>query len=494
MQPELEYIFKHALTQEVVYNGLLIKERRSIHEKIGLVMEELFHDRLSEFYETLAYHYTLSGNSRKAFDYLKLAGDKAARSYAQPESVRFYKDAIRVLDAQPQNDDDKREMIEVCISLLTPLHFLGYPEGSIEILQKAEGLAQEIKDSRSLITVYSKIGYYHAVKGNPLLAIVYSEKAFNEAEKFNDIELMATLAREICLAHFITGNNAKVLDIARRAIPPIEEFHREKDLYTGGVNIYSALCAYYGMASGWLGEILEGKAILEKGLQNAHDVNDKFELGFIEVFYSSVTVWEGDGYTTIDHAQKAIKHAEEAGLDIMLGSVWNMLGAGYFLVGEYDTSKNHHDKSIKIQHVPSFLPWNYLFSAMNYLAAGDRMRAKEHFEESLKLSLEFNNKAVEGVARILLGVLAGKADPSHINDALQQIQQGFFILEERKLKPLIAFGYLHLGELFSHVGRKEEALENLKKAEALYLKMKVTPKSYWLKRTQDALAKLESTQ
>ena len=62
LQPELEYIFKHALTQEVVYNGLLMKERRLIHEKIGLVMEDLFQDHLPEFYETLAYHYSQSDN------------------------------------------------------------------------------------------------------------------------------------------------------------------------------------------------------------------------------------------------------------------------------------------------------------------------------------------------------------------------------------------------------------------------------------------------
>ncbi len=62
LQPELEYIFKHALTQEVVYNGLLMKERRLIHEKIGLVMEGLFQDHLPEFYETLAYHYSQSDN------------------------------------------------------------------------------------------------------------------------------------------------------------------------------------------------------------------------------------------------------------------------------------------------------------------------------------------------------------------------------------------------------------------------------------------------
>ena len=47
IQPDLEYMFKHALTQEVVYNGLLKKERQEIHERIALVMEQLFQDRLT---------------------------------------------------------------------------------------------------------------------------------------------------------------------------------------------------------------------------------------------------------------------------------------------------------------------------------------------------------------------------------------------------------------------------------------------------------------
>jgi class 3 adenylate cyclase len=58
-EPDLEYMFKHPLTQEVVYKGLLKRERREIHEQVARVMERLFEGRLSEFYETLAYHFTL---------------------------------------------------------------------------------------------------------------------------------------------------------------------------------------------------------------------------------------------------------------------------------------------------------------------------------------------------------------------------------------------------------------------------------------------------
>jgi predicted ATPase len=55
--PELEYIFKHALTQEVAYSSLLLKKRKDLHEKIGQAIEKIYPERLEEFYEMLAYHY-----------------------------------------------------------------------------------------------------------------------------------------------------------------------------------------------------------------------------------------------------------------------------------------------------------------------------------------------------------------------------------------------------------------------------------------------------
>ena len=70
LQPDLEYMFKHALTQEVVYNGLLKKERKKIHERIGIVMEQLFQHRLPEFYEALAFHFSKGQSVHKAVDYL----------------------------------------------------------------------------------------------------------------------------------------------------------------------------------------------------------------------------------------------------------------------------------------------------------------------------------------------------------------------------------------------------------------------------------------
>jgi predicted ATPase len=92
--PDLEYIFRHALVQEVAYNSLLLNRRKEIHEKIGQAIESLYPQRLEEFCEMLAYHYSKSGNLAKAYEYLKDSAEKALRSDATFEAVRFYKEAM----------------------------------------------------------------------------------------------------------------------------------------------------------------------------------------------------------------------------------------------------------------------------------------------------------------------------------------------------------------------------------------------------------------
>ena len=82
--PDLEYIFRHALVQEVAYNSLLTTRRKEIHEKIGQAIESLYAQRLEEFYEMLAYHYSKSENLLKAYKYLKQA---AAKGYPKRRAI-----------------------------------------------------------------------------------------------------------------------------------------------------------------------------------------------------------------------------------------------------------------------------------------------------------------------------------------------------------------------------------------------------------------------
>jgi ABC-type oligopeptide transport system substrate-binding subunit/class 3 adenylate cyclase/tetratricopeptide (TPR) repeat protein len=97
-RPELEYIFKHSLTQEAAYNSLLIERRKEFHQKVGEALEQLFADRAEEFYGLLAHHFDAAGNQAKAIDYLIKAGDKSRLEDAHEEAIRFYQRAIELLN------------------------------------------------------------------------------------------------------------------------------------------------------------------------------------------------------------------------------------------------------------------------------------------------------------------------------------------------------------------------------------------------------------
>ncbi len=96
--PELEYIFKHALTQEVAYNSLLQKRRKEIHEKIGQAIEQIYAERLEEFYEILAYHATAAGQKERALRYLIQASERAHRAAAHREEATLLKRAFTIAE------------------------------------------------------------------------------------------------------------------------------------------------------------------------------------------------------------------------------------------------------------------------------------------------------------------------------------------------------------------------------------------------------------
>ena len=92
--PELEYIFKHALVQEATYESILKQRRRDLHKQVAAAIETLFAERLEEFYSLLAYHYSKAEDWEKAQEYLFKAGDQAGSIAADAEALAHYQEAV----------------------------------------------------------------------------------------------------------------------------------------------------------------------------------------------------------------------------------------------------------------------------------------------------------------------------------------------------------------------------------------------------------------
>src|SRR5262249_27827031 len=131
--PEVEYIFKHALTQEVAYNSLLVERRRALHERTARAIEVLFHSRLEDHYSDLARHYSRSGNTEKAVQYLHLAGQQAVQRSANAEAISSLTTALELLKTLPDTPERAQHELALQIALGVPLIVLkGYGAPEIE--------------------------------------------------------------------------------------------------------------------------------------------------------------------------------------------------------------------------------------------------------------------------------------------------------------------------------------------------------------------------
>src|SRR5713101_5317217 len=108
---EAEYTIKHALTQEVAYNSVLMERRRLLHERTGQAIEALFKDRIDDHLAELAHHYSRTANTRKAVEYLFRAGSRAAERFAHSEAVTQLFSALEFLKHLP--DDAERARTEL---------------------------------------------------------------------------------------------------------------------------------------------------------------------------------------------------------------------------------------------------------------------------------------------------------------------------------------------------------------------------------------------
>ena len=98
LHPELAYMFKHALTHDVAYESVVLERRKSLHCSIGRVIEELYADRLSEHYETLAHHYGRGEDWARALHYHELSSEKAAEAHANRATVQHCRAALAIAD------------------------------------------------------------------------------------------------------------------------------------------------------------------------------------------------------------------------------------------------------------------------------------------------------------------------------------------------------------------------------------------------------------
>ncbi len=141
--PELEFIFTHSLVQEATYESVLLKKRRSLHEKVGRAIETIFVDRIEEFYGLLAYHFARAEEWEKAHQYLMKAGDQAGKIAADSEALAHYQQAFLTYERAFGDNWEKLQRVSLERKIGEALYRRGEMKPALEYLHRSLDLLKK---------------------------------------------------------------------------------------------------------------------------------------------------------------------------------------------------------------------------------------------------------------------------------------------------------------------------------------------------------------
>jgi len=215
------YIFKHALTQEVVYASLLEARRRGYHGAVGTSLEQRAVAGHAPI-ELVAHHFTLSNAREKAVDYCLLAAETAQRRWAHREALAYFESAMRVLDAMPRTPDNIRRRIDAVVKQAEVKFALGRHAEHIAAL---EGIRELIgaTDSLRRASWHFWLGFLHSLTGaRPGTAIVECRVAVEIATDEGFDEMLACAESCLAQAYLVAGDVPAAQDVGEHALALLE--------------------------------------------------------------------------------------------------------------------------------------------------------------------------------------------------------------------------------------------------------------------------------
>jgi class 3 adenylate cyclase/tetratricopeptide (TPR) repeat protein len=402
LQPDLEYIFKHALTQEVVYNGILKKEREVIHEKIGCVIEELFSDRLFEFYEALAFHFKQGQSSTKAVEYLMKAGKKALNRYALDESHQYYQEAYDMLLAIPaRSGEENKLLIDILLEWAYVFYHNGNFKGLADLFSPHVELAESLDDPELLGMFYAWHGFMLWGKGN-FDGYTYLHRALRLGEETNNLRVIGYACTWLAFPCTDMGLLDEAIAHGERGQAIADQIETDHYLYFKSRAGLGHACFETGQPRNCY---QMGRDILNHGLQ-----------------YSDIRC-QAVGYI--------------------------LMGTSFMAAGDFISAIEHYHKAIATTIDPFYSQWARCFLASSYVLNYQFEEAEPHLRDVLSFSQENGPDSMEHFMSGLLGIV--EITKGNLSQGIKMVEVIYQTFIESERKMLVPLALMFMGNIYSQI-------------------------------------------
>ncbi len=302
LQPELEYLFRHALVQEAAYTSLLKQDRRSLHRAAAEIIMALHPERARELAGVIGMHFEQAGDNARAAEQLVVAGEHALERFANRESLSFFSRAANLADGS-QMDLRLRAGIGGAKAGWT------FVSSGAELEQLEKALAaSEGGDKRLVAEGNFWVAFLLRQRGevpesSPALRQAL-ERAAQLGEELKD-PTAAALPKAL-MGSFIgfTGNLREGAKQMREALDVIEK--------TGDAVSIAMISDFLALAYSRMGEFKSAEQTIERALQFASDADPISQVD-VKIAQAGLDLERGDAETARREALDCATRAEDMG-------------------------------------------------------------------------------------------------------------------------------------------------------------------------------------
>jgi serine phosphatase RsbU (regulator of sigma subunit)/Flp pilus assembly protein TadD len=211
IEPELEYLFRHALMQEAAYNSLLTADRKRLHLAVGETIEHLYPDRLDERAAMLARHFERAGDDERALKYYIKAGENALASFANQEAESYYRWALEL-------SCPDCERVVLLSGLGEALYRLGRSDEAIQTWDDAIHLYKALDDRDGMAYLYARSARVAWYAGDQPEGLRLTEEGLAAVAGSPDSSEIAMLIHEAARACYFNGLKDKAMVLGKKAL------------------------------------------------------------------------------------------------------------------------------------------------------------------------------------------------------------------------------------------------------------------------------------
>jgi len=460
---DVEYIFKHALTQEVAYNSLLLELRKILHERIGDAIELLNASSLDDHLAELAHHYSRSNNVAKAVEYLGRAGQHAAQRSAYADAIGSLTAAIGLLQQLPESPERIQRELLLQLALGPALHAVkGFAAPEVELANtRARELCERLGNPPELFHALYGLWFMHLLRGELRRAHELVDRLLLRAHRMSDRTLLL-------LAEYALGINLSWLG----EFPPARE-HLEIAISIYNPERHRSSASRYRAADlgvtclGYTAWTLWQLGYPDQALQKGHEalalaqtLSHPMSLAFAEAFFGVLRQYRREARAAQEIAESLIALSAERGFSDLLAYATSLHGWAIAEQGHNGEGIKQLQEGLAMSRATGAelrRPYFLTLLAEAYRETGSLDHGLSALTEALAAADEHETRHYEAETHRLKGELLLRQNNSNVAEAQRCFERAIAIARKQSAKSLELRATTSLARLLAIQGRREEA-------------------------------------